>query len=59
MRGLNMTELRRFQCLNCGHRFEIEVLTSDERQEAMRKNERVSPVACPQCRRTDIRSGWG
>lgn len=59
MRVLNMTELRRFQCLNCGHGVDIEVLTSDERLEATRKNERVSPVAFPQCRRTDIRGGWG
>lgn len=54
-----MTELKRFQCLNCGHRFEVEVLTSAERQEAKREDRRVSAVACPECRRTDIRVGWG
>jgi rubredoxin len=54
-----MTELKRFQCLNCGHRFEVQVLTPNERQEAKREDRPVSAVACPECRRTDIRGGWG
>lgn len=54
-----MTEVKRFQCLNCGHRFEIDVLTPDEKKEARRKDEPVYPVACPQCQRTDVRGGWG
>lgn len=53
-----MSELKRFKCLNCGHRFEVEVLTSDEKREAKREDQPVSRVACPGCRRTDIRPGW-
>lgn len=54
-----MTETRRFQCLNCGQRFETEVLTPEERREAKREDRPVSPVSCPRCYRTDIRPGWG
>ncbi|MGZ2428363.1 DNA-directed RNA polymerase subunit RPC12/RpoP [Rhizobium redzepovicii] len=54
-----MSEVKRFQCLNCGHRFEIGVLTREEKEEAKRKDEPVYPVACPRCSRTDVRSGWG
>ncbi|EJC85306.1 hypothetical protein Rleg4DRAFT_7707 [Rhizobium leguminosarum bv. trifolii WSM2297] len=54
-----MPEVKRFQCLNCGHRFEIDVLAPDEKKEAKRKDESVYPVACPKCRRTDVRDGWG
>jgi len=54
-----MTEVKRFQCLNYGYRFEIDVLTSDEKKEARRKDEPVYPVACSKCRRTDVRDGWG
>lgn len=48
----------RFRCLNCGHRFEEQVLDEDERREAKRKDEPVSRVQCPECRRTDISRGW-
>ncbi|TBE55676.1 zinc ribbon domain-containing protein [Rhizobium leguminosarum] len=54
-----MTEVKRFQCLNCGHRFEVDVLTPDEKKEAKRNDEAVYPIACPQCRKTDVRGGWG
>ncbi|PWE52123.1 zinc ribbon domain-containing protein [Metarhizobium album] len=54
-----MTERKRFQCLNCGHRFETEVLTPEERREAKREDRPVYGIACPKCHRTDIRSGWG
>lgn len=37
-----MTELKRFQCLNCGHRFEVEVLTPEEKREAKREDRPVS-----------------
>jgi hypothetical protein len=54
-----MTEVKRCQCLSCGHRFEIDVLTDDERKEAKRKDEHVHPVACPKYQRTDVSGGWG
>lgn len=54
-----MTEGKRFRCLNCGHRFEMNVLSEEERKEAKRKDEPFYPVACPSCRRTDVRGGWG
>lgn len=53
-----MPETKSFQCLNCGHRFETEVLTAEEKVRARREDRSVSAVACPQCRRTDIRQGW-
>ena len=53
-----MPELVRFRCLNCGHRFEEEVLTEEERREADRENQHTTPVHCPECNRTDIRRGW-
>jgi hypothetical protein len=42
-----MSETRRFQCLNCGHRFEAEVLSQDEKREANRGRRPTYPVACP------------
>ena len=33
-----MPEVKRFQCLNCGHRFETDVLTTEEKQDARRKD---------------------
>ncbi|RZP20265.1 MAG: zinc ribbon domain-containing protein [Erythrobacter sp.] len=53
-----MTEVVRFRCLNCGHRFDTEVLTEEERREARREDRPTSPVHCPKCHRTDIRRGW-
>ena len=53
-----MTEQVRYRCKNCGHRFEAEVLTEQECREAKRRDQPVSPVQCPQCRRTDIERGW-
>jgi DNA-directed RNA polymerase subunit RPC12/RpoP len=44
-----MPERRRYRCLNCGNRFELEVLSEKETQEALRRNQRVSGVACPKC----------
>lgn len=53
-----MTDAVRFRCNNCGHRFEAEVLTEEEKREARRDDQPVSAVRCPVCRRTDIRRGW-
>jgi rubredoxin len=53
-----MAEKQRFQCNNCGHRFEVEVLSEDEKREAKRERRPVSTVACPECHRTDLRRGW-
>ena len=53
-----MTDIVRFHCNNCGHRFETEVLDKDEQREARRINQPTSPIQCPECNRTDIRRGW-
>jgi rubredoxin len=53
-----MADTIRFRCLNCGHRFEAEVLDEDEKREARRRNQPTSPIQCPECRRTDLRRGW-
>ena len=53
-----MPERARFRCINCGHRFEAEVLTDAEKREARREDRPTSAVQCPQCRRVDIRPGW-
>lgn len=53
-----MSKIERYRCLNCGRRFETEVLTPEEQQEAKRQGRALCYVACPECRRTDIRFGW-
>jgi len=53
-----MPERTRFRCNNCGHRFEEEALTKEERREAERERLPVYSIQCPQCRRADIRNGW-
>ena len=53
-----MTDIVRFRCNNCGHRFEVEVLDEYERREARRRDQPTSPVHCPKCNRTDIRRSW-
>ena len=53
-----MTEIARYRCKNCGNRFEVEVLSEDERREARQRNQMTSPVQCPKCQRTDILRGW-
>jgi DNA-directed RNA polymerase subunit RPC12/RpoP len=45
----------RYQCLNCGNEFAIDVLTPDEQRERRRRNEPVYAVACPKCHRQDLR----
>ncbi|PSJ19544.1 zinc ribbon domain-containing protein [Halomonas sp. ND22Bw] len=53
-----MSEKRRFRCLNCGERFQTDVLTPDEAEEARRQRRPTSAIHCPACHRTDIRDGW-
>lgn len=53
-----MSSSVQFQCLNCGHRFEAEILTEDEVRELERRQRRAGVVQCPVCNRTDIRRGW-
>jgi DNA-directed RNA polymerase subunit RPC12/RpoP len=53
-----MTETIKMRCQNCGHRFEQEVVTDKERQEADREGRPVSAVHCPKCNRTATRRGW-
>jgi len=53
-----MTEKVRFRCKNCGHRFEAEILTESEKQEARNRNQPTSPIHCPECNRTDVVQGW-
>ena len=42
---------KRFRCLNCGNRFEVEVVEKDE---AEARRLLVKPVHCPKCNRTDV-----
>jgi rubredoxin len=53
-----MSDKVRFRCNNCGHRFDADVLTEDEKREARRDERPTSAVRCPACGRTDIRRGW-
>jgi hypothetical protein len=50
----------RYRCLSCGERFEVEILTDEEKREARRQNRPTSHVHCPnpECNRTDLREGW-
>jgi hypothetical protein len=54
-----MTEKAKFRCLNCGHKFEEEVMTEREKEQARRENRPTHPLACPKCRRTSVERGWG
>lgn len=53
-----MTEMIRFRCLNCGHRFEAEVLDEDEKREARRRYQPLGRVSCPKCEIGETRRGW-
>lgn len=44
-----MTETVRYQCKQCGHRFETQVLTDRERKEIEEQRQPVFPVTCPKC----------
>lgn len=49
---------RRYRCQNCGHRFEVDVLTEQEKEQAKRREQRLYPIACPECKRQAVREGW-
>jgi DNA-directed RNA polymerase subunit RPC12/RpoP len=53
-----MSETKRYRCNNCGHRFEVQVLSADERRQAEREHRSLSGIHCPECRRSDVRPGW-
>lgn len=53
-----MSELKYFTCLNCGHKFKIEVLTKDEDEALRKKGAPTSPISCEKCHRRDLRPGW-
>ena len=55
-----MPEMKRYRCNSCGYRFEIEVFTSQEIDEAEEKGNPLlgSPIQCPECNRQDNREGW-
>ncbi len=48
----------RYRCLNCGKRFEIDVVTPDEREEARREEQPLYDIQCPACHRSSYREGW-
>lgn len=47
-----------YRCNNCGERFTIDILTPEERRDAERERRPIYSVACPKCRRQDVRKGW-
>lgn len=49
-----MTERVVYQCKQCGHRFETQVLTEREKREAKKENRPVFVVQCPRCEGRDI-----
>ncbi|RYF30461.1 MAG: zinc ribbon domain-containing protein [Comamonadaceae bacterium] len=53
-----MPSQAQYRCRNCGHRFEVTVLNADERREAERHRQPLYAIACPDCRRQDVRPGW-
>jgi DNA-directed RNA polymerase subunit RPC12/RpoP len=53
-----MTERIKYRCNNCGHRFEAETLTVEEKRRANEDNRDTYPIACPECLRANVRRGW-
>jgi DNA-directed RNA polymerase subunit RPC12/RpoP len=55
-----MPENKRYRCLSCGERFELEVLTHQDFEDARKRGEYInhSPIECPKCKRRDFREGW-
>lgn len=53
---------KRYRCLNCGKKWEKNILTADEVREAQRKGQPVypvpSPLHCPECGRNTVQEGW-
>lgn len=48
----------KYRCNNCGERFEIDILTEDEKREFERQRLNYTPISCPKCHRRDYREGW-
>lgn len=53
-----MPRMSKLRCNNCGHRFEKEALTEEESEEAYEENRPTYAIHCPECNRTDVRTGW-
>lgn len=53
-----MTRIAQYRCLRCGYKFEVEILTEDERREAQETNRPTSSVHCPKCICTDVLPSW-
>ncbi len=53
-----MTETRSYRCINCGHRFNAQILTKEEKFKNEIENKPMSPLPCPKCNRIDLREGW-
>lgn len=47
-----------YRCLNCGERFEAEILSEEEKREYQRVSRPMGQVHCPKCNRLDVRKGW-
>lgn len=43
-----------FYCKNCDEKFQIEVLTLDEKQELIKLRKPARPAVCPYCRSGNI-----
>jgi DNA-directed RNA polymerase subunit RPC12/RpoP len=44
-----MTEIVKFKCNDCGHRFEQQILTEREKREAQRDRRPTMAIQCPMC----------
>ena len=51
----HMTELVRYQCVQCGNKFDVPVLTEKERREAERDRRPVFAIQCPKCSSGQVR----
>lgn len=50
---------KKFRCLNCGARFELDYYTPEEqREERRRRDVHFGQASCPECKRIDYREGW-
>jgi len=47
-------ERRVYKCKDCGHEFEVEVLSMEEREEMIRKNNPFYPIVCEKCKSKNI-----
>ncbi len=44
-----MTEKARYQCKDCGDRFEVQILTEREQRQAQQDQRPVAAIRCPKC----------